>query len=59
MPPVGDGPLLTAVLAAIMSTADSVLLLASSAVVRDFFEKILGPAIGTRQRRDFAERSPG
>ena len=43
MPPVVTGLFLTAVLAAIMSTADSVLLLASSAVVRDFFEKILGP----------------
>jgi len=43
MPPVVTGLFLTAVLAAIMSTADSVLLLASSAVVRDFFEKLLGP----------------
>ena len=43
MPPVVTGLFLTAVLAAIMSTADSVLLLASSSVVRDFFEKLLGP----------------
>ena len=43
MPPVVTGLFLTAVLAAIMSTADSVLLLASSAVVRDFFAKLLGP----------------
>ena len=43
MPPVVTGLFLTAVLAAIMSTADSVLLLASSVVVRDFFEKLVGP----------------
>ena len=42
-PPLVTGLFLTAVLAAIMSTADSVLLLASSTVVRDFFEKLLGP----------------
>lgn len=42
MPPVVTGLFLVAVLAAIMSTADSVLLLASSTVVRDFFQKLLG-----------------
>lgn len=42
MPPVVTGLFLVAVLAAIMSTADSVLLLASSSVVRDFFQKLLG-----------------
>lgn len=36
------GLLMVVVLAAIMSTVDSLLLLASSAVVRDFFQKILG-----------------
>ncbi len=41
-PPVITGVLLVIVLSAIMSTADSLLLLASSAVVRDTMQKILG-----------------
>ncbi len=45
MPPVVTGLFLVAVLAAIMSTADSVLLLASSAVVRDLFGKLIAPRV--------------
>ena len=41
-PPVITGILLVIVLSAIMSTADSLLLLASSAIVRDTMQKILG-----------------
>ena len=41
-PPVVAGLLLVVVLSAIMSTVDSLLLLASSAVVRDTMQKILG-----------------
>lgn len=41
-PPVLTGLLLVVVLSAIMSTVDSLLLLASSAVVRDTLQKILG-----------------
>jgi sodium/proline symporter len=41
-PPLISGVLLVIVLSAIMSTADSLLLLASSAVVRDGLQKILG-----------------
>ena len=41
-PPLISGVLLVIVLAAIMSTADSLLLLASSAIVRDTLQKILG-----------------
>jgi len=41
-PPVITGLFMVVVVAAIMSTVDSLLLLASSAVVRDFFQKILG-----------------
>jgi len=41
-PPLITGVLLVIVLSAIMSTADSLLLLASSAVVRDTTQKILG-----------------
>jgi len=41
-PPVVAGVLMVIVLSAIMSTADSLLLLASSAVVRDTMQKILG-----------------
>jgi sodium/proline symporter len=41
-PPVITGLFMVVVVAAIMSTVDSLLLLAASAVVRDFFQKILG-----------------
>ncbi len=41
-PPLVSGILLVVVLSAIMSTVDSLLLLASSAVVRDTMQKILG-----------------
>jgi len=41
-PPLITGILLVVVLSAIMSTADSLLLLASSAVVRDTMQRILG-----------------
>jgi sodium/proline symporter len=41
-PPAVAGVLMVIVLSAIMSTADSLLLLASSAVVRDTMQKILG-----------------
>jgi sodium/proline symporter len=41
-PPLLTGVLLVIVLSAIMSTADSLLLLASSAVVRDLMQQILG-----------------
>jgi Na+/proline symporter len=41
-PPIITGVLLVIVLSAIMSTADSLLLLASSAVVRDTIQKIFG-----------------
>ena len=41
-PPIVTGVLMVVVLAAIMSTVDSLLLLASSAVVRDFMQKIAG-----------------
>lgn len=43
-PPVVTGLLMVVVLAAIMSTVDSLLLLASSAVVRDFMQKMMGSA---------------
>jgi sodium/proline symporter len=41
-PPVIAGMLLVVVLSAIMSTVDSLLLLASSSVVRDTYQKIMG-----------------
>ncbi len=41
-PPVIAGVLLVVVLSAIMSTADSLLLLASSAIVRDTMQKMIG-----------------
>jgi sodium/proline symporter len=41
-PPLISGMLLVVVLSAIMSTVDSLLLLASSAVVRDTYQKIMG-----------------
>jgi sodium/proline symporter len=48
-PPVIAGMLLVVVLSAIMSTVDSLLLLASSSVVRDTYQKIMGsPASDAR-----------
>jgi sodium/proline symporter len=48
-PPLFTGFLLVAVLAAIMSTADSLLILASSAVVRDVVQKIHRPDLPERR----------
>ena len=48
-PPLVTGVLLVIVLSAIMSTSDSLLLLASSAVVRDAFQKVLDLQRGDRQ----------
>ncbi len=48
-PPVITGLFLVIVLAAIMSTADSLLILASSAVVRDGLQKVFRPDLSERQ----------
>ena len=48
-PPVVAGVILVVVLAAIMSTVDSLLILASSAVVRDVVQKVLNPELSDRQ----------
>ncbi len=47
-PPVITGILMIVVLSAIMSTVDSLLLLASSAIVRDLLQKILGSRTSDR-----------
>ena len=46
--PVLGGIMMVVVLAAIMSTVDSLLILASSAVVRDYLQKIRGSSLGDR-----------
>ena len=48
-PAIVAGVILVVVLAAIMSTVDSLLILASSAVVRDVFQKVLKPDFSDRQ----------
>ena len=53
LPPVLGGVMMVVVLAAIMSTVDSLLILASSAVVRDYWQQIRGtrladPALASR-----------
>jgi len=48
-PPLISGVLLVVVLSAIMSTVDSLLLLASSAIVRDTMQKILGSRKSEKQ----------
>ena len=48
-PAVIAGVILVVVLAAIMSTVDSLLILASSSVVRDIFQKILRPDFSDRR----------
>lgn len=47
--PVLGGVMMMVVLAAIMSTVDSLLILASSAVVRDYLQKIRGSGMGDRE----------
>lgn len=54
-PPVVAGLMLAAILSAIMSTADSQLLVAASAVTRDVYEKILGR--GGNQSKEDKNRS--
>ncbi|MBW3535409.1 MAG: sodium/proline symporter [Gemmatimonadetes bacterium] len=49
LPPVLAGLVMVVVLAAIMSTVDSLLILASSAVVRDVIQKTLRPDIAERR----------
>jgi len=46
--PVLGGVMMVVVLAAIMSTVDSLLILASSAVVRDYWQQILGSGLSDR-----------
>jgi len=48
-PPVFTGVFLVVVLAAILSTVDSLLILASSAVVRDVVQKVFNPNLTERQ----------
>ncbi len=48
-PAIVAGVILVVVLAAIMSTVDSLLILASSAVVRDVFQKVFKPDFSDRQ----------
>ena len=54
-PPLITGVLMVIVLSAIMSTADSLLLLASSAVVRDTMQKILGSEKSDQQLAVFGK----
>ena len=54
-PPLITGVLLVIVLSAIMSTADSLLLLASSAVVRDTMQQILGSKKSDQQLAVFGK----
>ena len=48
LPPVLGGIMMVVVLAAIMSTVDSLLILASSAVVRDYWQQMRGAALDDR-----------
>ena len=45
MPTIIIGIYIAAVLSAVMSTVDSLLVVASSAVTRDFYQKILNPQV--------------
>ena len=54
-PPVIAGVVLVVVLAAIMSTVDSLLILASSAVVRDVVQKVLNPDWSDRRLSAFGK----
>jgi sodium/proline symporter len=48
LPPLLTGVMMVAVLAAIMSTVDSLLILASSAVVRDYWQQVRGAKLDDR-----------
>lgn len=54
-PPVISGMLLVVVLSAIMSTVDSLLLLASSSVVRDTYQKIIGTTKSERTLSNYGK----
>jgi sodium/proline symporter len=54
-PPVISGVLLVVVLSAIMSTVDSLLLLASSAAVRDTYQKIMGSTDSDQRLSSYAK----
>lgn len=56
LPGILSGLYIAAVLAAIMSTIDSLLVLASSAVARDFYQKILHPDIQDSQLSAFSRK---
>ena len=56
LPKVLSGLYIAAILAAIMSTIDSLLVLASSAVARDFYQKIFHPEIDDSQLSAFSRK---
>lgn len=56
LPQLLSGLYIAAILAAIMSTIDSLLVLASSAVARDFYQKILHPSIEDSQLSSFSRK---
>ncbi|WPP52563.1 sodium/proline symporter [Catalinimonas niigatensis] len=56
LPDVLSGLYIAAILAAIMSTIDSLLVLASSAIARDFYQKILHPNIKDEKLSIFSRK---
>lgn len=56
LPDVLSGLYIAAILAAIMSTIDSLLVLASSAISRDFYQKILHPNIKDEKLSGFSRK---
>lgn len=56
MPDVLSGLYIAAILAAIMSTIDSLLVLASSAIARDFYQKIFHPEIKDEKLSGFSRK---
>jgi SSS family transporter len=56
MPVVLSGLFIAVVLAAIMSTIDSLLVVASSAITRDYYQKILHPEIDEKQLKGMSRK---
>lgn len=56
MPDIVSGLYIAAILAAIMSTIDSLLVLASSAISRDFYQKIFHPDLKDAQLSSFSRK---
>ena len=57
MPPVIVGIFIAAILSAVMSTVDSLLVVASSAISRDIYQQVLHPEVDTKKLIGFSKKT--